>query len=1351
MRGSRRSQRLLLAAVGLLAAGVVSARLRQGADGPWDAISREVTLALGMEDEMRHDVISREVTLRLGTPDEAQHDVISREVTLRLVTADLVTSAVSTPPSGLVPSQPVSVSWTLTNEGPVPAQGPWVDLVYFSDDDVIGGDVLAGSFPYDGSLGTAPDQVVRTHTVSLPADPGTYWVVVVANGGNPAMPEEDLADNAAISAASFVIPQTPYPDLVVESVTAPPGGTLSGSTVDVSYVVRNLGPGDSASPFWQDRVYLTTSDLPGTDPTSGTLLGTFANATVLAAGDLYAVTHSVALPHDIQGTFFLAVRSDAQDQLLEVDDANNDAFGPAFTVNLEPQPDLVASAPVGTPATAGAGTIVTVSWDDTNAGAAPTDVGNWRDEVWLSPDTNPSIGTGDRLLGTLTADGVLAGGDPPRPRTLDVALPTDVSGAWNLKVRVDATSLVSELGAGAEANNVAVSTAPVQILANATPDLTALSLLPQGSGPFLAGHPLSVQWTVDDLCTAGWQQGFTWRDRIYYSDDAVLDAGDVALGTFSQSASFDAGQGVWIGTSYSKQTTLVLPASATAGTRWLIVSVDDDAEVYELDCNGGGGPADANNVLAVPITVDVQPTDLAIAPGAGTIAAPTEIPTGGVFVAPFTVTAVGPAGTPGASWTDRVWLSADDVLNPASDVLLVEVPHAGALAAGAAYSETPTASLPALVPGSVWRLVFETDSNDDVAESDETTNNVAPHLFTVLADAPNLDAIGVTGTSTVEAGRPISVAWTVRNTGSAATPGDRWSHRVWLSQDGVPGDPGDVLLGEHLHVGALAAGDSSSEQASFVVPESAAGTHLVLVEVDVFDEVVESDESDNVGASGATVDVGPPQVADLRFLGTISAPTSAVSGQPITVGYTVENAGTAVTSSATWHDTAYLSLDGILDRASDPALGTFTHTAALAPGANEVVSTSFEVPLGLSGNYLLFVETNSDRAVREAGQTADDVAFAPIPIQVTLPPPADLRVLSVTAPPTAVVGDPIVLDWTIENDPLASPASGQWRDALYLSADGQLDASDLLLTEVLDTSGGLAPGAQHTQGTGTPATSPRVPPVPPGSWMVLGRVDSRDQIAESHEDDDVTSSGAPVTITWPTLTLGVPEPLELLEDRPGWFTFTPSAGATVRLTLQHSAPNAWTELYVRRGAPASSSAADFVFDAPGSNQQEILFAPASAETYYVEARVTAHDGGGGAPNATLLFEEPPFALFGASPAVVGAGAVTVELSGSRLDELTGLVLQPTTPGPSYAAVETLVVDPTRVLAAFDLAGAALGDYDVVATASGGGQSTLSAGDAVASGREPRARALAERAQGPGRRGAPAHREPGQRRCRAGPL
>ena len=99
--------------------------------------------------------------------------------------------------------------------------------------------------------------------------------------------------------------------------------------------------------------------------------------------------------------------------------------------------------------------------------------------------------------------------------------------------------------------------------------------------------------------------------------------------------------------------------------------------------------------------------------------------------------------------------------------------------------------------------------------------------------------------------------------------------------------------------------------------------------------------------------------------------SSAASGQPMTVSWTVANQGLGSTPADSWSDQLVLSADNDLTTTADnTTLGTFVHTGSLAPGGHYTDSETVTLPVGISGTYHLFVTADSNNNVFEgSGET----------------------------------------------------------------------------------------------------------------------------------------------------------------------------------------------------------------------------------------------------------------------------------------------------------------------------------------------------------------------------------------------
>jgi len=133
---------------------------------------------------------------------------------------DLAVGDIIVPSSGQINAK-ANVTYSVTNSGPVAVNGPWVDRIYISTDNQLGGDTLAGAVTNSGPL--APNSTyTRTVSVTLPPDPAQYHIIVVTEADNQIL--EGSERNNVISVATIDV-QPNYRATVETDITAAPCGT----------------------------------------------------------------------------------------------------------------------------------------------------------------------------------------------------------------------------------------------------------------------------------------------------------------------------------------------------------------------------------------------------------------------------------------------------------------------------------------------------------------------------------------------------------------------------------------------------------------------------------------------------------------------------------------------------------------------------------------------------------------------------------------------------------------------------------------------------------------------------------------------------------------------------------------------------------------------------------------------------------------------------------------------------------------------------------------------------------------------------------------------------------------------
>jgi hypothetical protein len=307
-----------------------------------------------------------------------------------------------------------------------------------------------------------------------------------------------------------------------------------------------------------------------------------------------------------------------------------------------------------------------------------------------------------------------------------------------------------------------------------------------------------------------------------------------------------------------------------------------------------------------------------------------------------------------------------------------------------------------------------------------------------------------------------------------------------------------------------------------------------------------------------------------------------------------------------------------------------------------------------------------------------------------LPPLPDLAVQSISLPAAGSAGHAVTLSWTVVNQGSAA-ASGDWQDALYLSAGPNADTTGQPLA-LVPHFGTLAAGATYTG-----MVTVDLPALPLGNYYLTVLTDRRNQVAEgNNKANNVRVSATPLNLTIPQLTPGAPAPDTF--TTPGesrFYQVTVPDGQTLVLSLAGS--SGANELYVSYGTLPGIDQSDASSTLTGQASQEIVVPSTQAGTYFVLVREGPGSGTGG--RYTLTASLPGFAIRGIAPASGGnSGPVTIAVQGSNLSSGTQVSL--VSGATVIPALATYFRDPGQMYATFDLTGKAAGAYDVRLTDQG---------------------------------------------------
>jgi RHS repeat-associated protein len=297
----------------------------------------------------------------------------------------------------------------------------------------------------------------------------------------------------------------------------------------------------------------------------------------------------------------------------------------------------------------------------------------------------------------------------------------------------------------------------------------------------------------------------------------------------------------------------------------------------------------------------------------------------------------------------------------------------------------------------------------------------------------------------------------------------------------------------------------------------------------------------------------------------------------------------------------------------------------------------------------------------------------------------DLNVTGVISPLTIAAGRPFEVSWIVRNLG-GNDAIGDWQDAVYISRDTGLDASDTLLG-VVEHTGGLASLSSYSNALTVDADA-----LLQGTFHVIVQTDRRGQVPQDLNRANNAASGGTVHVSLPQLVPGTPFPDAFTgPNQDLYYQFTVAPGQSLLLALDSAAASGSTELYLRRGQLPTNWEYDLTSRSPGEEDQKLFVPVTQAGTYYVLVR--SRSGTAATSPFTATASLLGLSVERVSTNVGGnTGRVTIKVEGGGFTPST--IVSLVSGGTSIDATFVDFRSPSVLYATFDLAGQSIGSYDV---------------------------------------------------------
>jgi hypothetical protein len=905
----------------------------------------------------------------------------------------------------------------------------------------------------------------------------------------------DAAGNETLSGdQSFTT--VPPPDLQVTNL-AISGNLVSGSPITISWADVNTGGGPTFA-YWFDRLGVTNLT------TGQGLLDTFlyydpsVRGNISVSGTRPQQT-SFQLPNGPNGvgTLVFTVTVNDYNNQLEANSTGTGSDNNSASVTRSVAPasyaDLVVSNLAVNPTNPQSGSIVAITWDDSNAGQGPV-VTPFQDRISVFNQT-----TGQMLLDTLLpydpgANGLLLGGQRAN-RQMTLTLPNGPAGVGTLRITVAANALNSAFEYST--NGTALSNNTNSLLVNATlapyADLSVTNVIVPATAN--AGQTISVTWTESNR-GAGFATN-DWYDQVFLAGVNAIGEGQL-LGTFLNTNGLATNQSVTI-------TRSVMLPQFVQSNQWLIVRANASASFFELNISNNS--AISQQSMLVTPTLLLSFSESSISESAGTNSVLATLTRNGTINAALNVQLATATGT-NVYVPTNVTISAG---NSAATFLLGPVDN---LISGAPVAEAITATANGFQPATATLTILEDDpatlalnlSVSSVSENagiNSVTGTVRRNAnlasaLTVNLISDNLGALTVPATVTIPSGQ----ASTNFGMTPVAIPGLSDTRRVNVLAS-APGFtsvsvPLDVLNANSV---PLSLSLSSSVATKGAGSLAVAGTVRIASGLPT-DQDVQLTVLNNslvtvpglvtipAGATSAGFQIGVgndnvvtgPQTATLLARPLTPGGFPQTNGQATATLQILDTNGPSLTLTLAAHSISKGS--NTLATVSRNTLPTNAITIALTSSPAGIVSLPASLTLSSNQTSASFTvtgvldntQTGSRAVTLTAAAASYNSAAATLMVSdIYLP---DLMPIDVSIPTNALTGSSVSISWVVGNNGLGAATNRTWYDYVYLMS-GNADQNEQLMTVVTNVS--ILPVAA----TYTNRASIYLPFIPGNYWIKI--------------------------------------------------------------------------------------------------------------------------------------------------------------------------------------------------------------------------------------------------------------------------
>lgn len=796
---------------------------------------------------------------------------------------------------------------------------------------------------------------------------GDAYFVVLADVDDAVYELANTENNKGVSDKVDVL-LTPGADLEPYDLSVP-SQVSSGTSFDVRYSVRNIGPGIPYVNSWKDKVYISSKNT-GVDETAvciGTFnrTGTFntsESSGILIAGqntyvgDAYSNDFSVKVNRSLPtGTYYIYVVVDANDNVFEYDgEANNVLMsGPVILV----EPDLTAELISVSEDTLVTYNTVAVSWKVKNNGR--TDIINATLKDGFFASSNAYGTDAIKIADVSNTVSIVSGGEKLLRANITIPKSSSLNGKKFFFVKTNIDSGIAEADLNNNSSEGRLLT--FEYVANGNfvigMNLSAGSL--NSKQQVSPGEEVSLSYTITNNGTLTVDKDVS--QEVFFSKSENMNS---AARTCSIIGSLPNVNGLKPGESVTSNIKFTVPSDMKGGQNYIFVVINGNNALTENRT--------ADNTAKWPVFVDGNLPNISIAdmtvPSTIMTSTPTEIS--------WTLTNTG-------SWDAGVlncelFLSVDSRYSRDDQKLAAVVLNQ--LTKGATEAMNTSIVLDDDVSGNK-HLILRVTPNSRYEEMQTEIADKSQYFSVIQSPLPDLTISDFSADGEWRSGQSVNISALVRNIGDDVTHKDKWADVFYLAEGNTLNIDKAVKLGAKTHVGRLEQNGTYQLTTSVNIPEGLKGYYMLFAVTNGTDAMEEKNKNNNQAKMMVYVEDKYDTPSDLT-VHKIQAPARIVAGETITLSYTLANEGENI-AKGELHDVLYMSTDNQWD-INDVMVGVVTDEISLEPGNETVRTVTGRITNMPEGTYYLIVRTNSTHGIAETDydnnmviqSTACNVEFA---------------------------------------------------------------------------------------------------------------------------------------------------------------------------------------------------------------------------------------------------------------------------------------------------------------------------------------------------------------------------------------